>query len=105
MFSSLEGLVRPVEHKGGTSRHLYQIMAKDRDSLMVAMNAASVYPGVHYKDNRAYRMYSGCKSDAGCHFARSCSDGLVSLPLHLRLTHSDVVRVVESIASFYRRMP
>lgn len=105
MFSSLEGFVRPVEHKGGTSRHLYQIMAKDRDSLMVAMNAASVYPGVHYKDNRAYRMYSGCKSDDGCQFARSCSDGLVSLPLHLRLTHSDVVRVVESIVSFYRRMP
>jgi dTDP-4-amino-4,6-dideoxygalactose transaminase len=97
----LNGDVTPVIHELGSSRHLYQISARDRDALMVAMNAAGVFPGVHYKDNRHYRMYDRPGADQTV--AWKLSEGLVSLPLHVRLTYADVDRVVSTICSFYSR--
>ncbi|HEY7573612.1 MAG TPA: aminotransferase class V-fold PLP-dependent enzyme, partial [Thermoanaerobaculia bacterium] len=37
------------------SRHLYQVLVENRDEVMVRLNAAGIYPGVHYRDNTLYR--------------------------------------------------
>ena len=77
------------------SRHLYQVMVDGRDAVMVALNAAGIYPGVHYRDNTAYRMYA---DGAGtCPRAARASDRLISLPMHLRLAREHVARVAAAL--------
>lgn len=92
--------VRPVPVAPGCepSRHLYQILARHRDALMAHLNARSIYPGVHYRDNTDYSMY---RAAAGtCLRATRASHELISLPLHLRMRQSDVARVARAIATF-----
>jgi dTDP-4-amino-4,6-dideoxygalactose transaminase len=81
------------------SRHLYQVLVRDRDEVMVRLNERGVYPGVHYRDNTLYRMYSGA---APCANARRASEELISLPLHLRMTDDDARRVVEALEESVR---
>jgi dTDP-4-amino-4,6-dideoxygalactose transaminase len=76
------------------SRHLYQVLVEGRDEVMVKLNAAAIYPGVHYRDNTLYRMYAGADS---CPRARRASDRLISLPMHLRLGEADVARVAATL--------
>jgi dTDP-4-amino-4,6-dideoxygalactose transaminase len=85
----------PVAPGCTPSRHLYQIQVDRRDQVMVGMNERGVYPGVHYRDNTLYPMYS--EAAGTCPRARLVSDRVISLPMHLRLTQDDVVRVATSV--------
>ena len=77
------------------SRHLYQVMVDGRDRVMLALNAAGVFPGVHYRDNTAYRMYAAAAGT--CPAAARASARLISLPMHLRLRREDVSRVTAAL--------
>lgn len=77
------------------SRHLYQIRVCNRDQMILSLNDKGIFPGVHYLDNRNYAMYRQQHDD--CPAASLASEQLLSLPLHLRLTRSDVDRVVASV--------
>ncbi len=77
------------------SRHLYQVMVDGRDRVMLALNAAGVFPGVHYRDNTAYRMYAAAAGT--CPRAARASDRLISLPMHLRLGRAEVARVSSAL--------
>lgn len=77
------------------SRHLFQILVSDRDRVMTRMNEHGVYPGVHYRDNTHYRMYSA--AEGACPRAREASERLISLPMHLRLGRAEVERVVSTL--------
>jgi dTDP-4-amino-4,6-dideoxygalactose transaminase len=77
------------------SRHLYQVMVDRRDEVMVKLNAAGIYPGVHYRDNTAYRMYA--EAAGTCPRAQRASDRIISLPMHLRLAPADVARVASEL--------
>jgi len=79
------------------SRHLYQVMVEDRDEVILALNAQQIYPGVHYRDNTVYRMYQYAVNT--CPNAARASDALISLPMHIRLTYDDVVRVASALKS------
>ena len=81
-----------------SSRHLFQIIVDDRDSLMVALNQAEIYPGVHYVDNTQYRMYAYAQGT--CPNASYVSDHVISLPMHMRLSYNDVQRVIKSVKDF-----
>jgi dTDP-4-amino-4,6-dideoxygalactose transaminase len=63
---------------------------------MVALNAAAVFPGVHYRDNSLYTMYA---NQPPCPNARRASERVISLPMHLQLDRSDVQRVCEALAA------
>ena len=78
-----------------SSRHLYQILVDKRDEVMLALNNAKIYPGVHYRDNTTYRMYAYARNTVPR--ALHASDRIISLPLHLRLTKEDVERVAQSL--------
>ena len=82
------------------SRHLYQVMVDGRDEVMVKLNGAGIYPGVHYRDNTAYRMYADAAGT--CPRAHRASDRIISLPMHLRLQHADVTRVASELVSALR---
>jgi dTDP-4-amino-4,6-dideoxygalactose transaminase len=77
------------------SRHLYQIHVDHRDELMLALNASDIFPGVHYRDNRAYSMYAREIDD--CPNATRMSERIISLPLHMRMTEEDVAKVVAAV--------
>ena len=84
-----------------SSRHLYQVMVDNRDETLLALNAQKIYPGVHYRDNTNYRMYSyaqGC-----CPNAQKASDSILSLPMHMSLTHHDVNRIAEALISIIQK--
>lgn len=81
-----------------SSNHLFQILVKERDELMLALNAADIFPGVHYVDNTSYKMYS---YDHGtCPYAEYVSDHVISLPMHLRLTYEDVQYICDEVIKF-----
>jgi dTDP-4-amino-4,6-dideoxygalactose transaminase len=77
------------------SRHLYQVMVDQRDEVMLALNQAKIYPGVHYRDNTLYRMYR--QSFGTCPRAHLASDRIISLPIHMRLTYPQVKHVASSL--------
>jgi len=77
-----------------SARHLYQVMVDRRDEVMVALNAAQIYPGVHYRDNTMYSMYA---DQPACPRARRASDRVISLPMHMQMDRDDVVRVCETL--------
>lgn len=77
-----------------SSRHLYQIMINDRDKFITKLNDVGIFPGVHYRDNSLYKMYS---YNTLCPLTRLASDKLVSLPLHLRLTLDDILYITKKV--------
>ncbi|WP_028227572.1 DegT/DnrJ/EryC1/StrS family aminotransferase [Paraburkholderia ferrariae] len=95
--NDLIGMV-PLPRGCESSRHIFPILVDDRDSMILALNQSEVFPGVHYRDNTHYSMY---RSGSGtCPRAREKSERLFSLPLHLRLTRSDVQYIAEKVTSY-----
>ena len=86
----------PVAPGCESARHLYQVMVDRRDEVMLGLNQAQIYPGVHYRDNTMYAMYAGQPS---CPRARRASDRVISLPMHLQLDRDDVARVCATLRS------
>ena len=65
---------------------------------MLALNEAEIYPGVHYRDNREYRMFAREIDD--CPNATRMNNRIISLPLHLRLTYQDVQKVIRDVKAY-----
>lgn len=78
-----------------SSRHLYQIQVKNRDEVLGYLNNNGIFPGVHYKDNTQYDIYS--YGFGTCPNAHRASSELISLPLHLFLTEEDIKYVIEKV--------
>lgn len=83
-----------------SSRHLYQVLVNNRDEVMLKLNSRGIFPGVHYACNTDYSMYSYAKGT--CPNAERAASRLISLPLHLRMTHADVARVAYQLVNATR---
>tara|TARA_R100000951_G_scaffold17148_1_gene13651 strand:+ start:2672 stop:3907 length:1236 start_codon:yes stop_codon:yes gene_type:complete len=96
-LESIQG-VKNTLVEGVHSRHLYPIRIKKglRDFVMEELSKRDIYCGVHYLDNTQYPMYN--YAHGTCKNAHQISSELISLPLHLHMSNSDVRRVVEEIA-------
>lgn len=81
-----------------SSTHLFQLRARNRDALMLALNEHQVYPGVHYRDNTEYRMYAYAQGT--CPHASKASQEIISLPMHVGLNKIDVDSVSELIIRY-----
>ncbi len=90
-------LVR-MEEGCESSCHLFQIMVENRDELMMALNAAEIYPGVHYANNINYGMYDYAKGT--CPYADYVSEHTISLPMNLYLSYDDVQNICNEIIKF-----
>ena len=88
----------PVAPECTSSRHIYALMVEKRDALMKYLNDHEVYPGVHYRDNTEYSMYS--YAAGSCPKARACSEKVLSLPMHMSITRDDVLRIGRLINDF-----
>jgi len=83
-----------------SSRHLYQIVVRQRDNIMSYLNTQGIYPGVHYRDNTEYKMYK--YGYGSCPNVHKFSNEIISLPLHLRLTIKEVQYVIEKVIEGYK---
>lgn len=78
-----------------SSRHLYQIRVSNRDNVLEYLNNSGIFPGVHYKDNTQYSLYS--YGFGTCPNAHKASSELISLPLHMFLSNEDIQYVCEKL--------
>jgi dTDP-4-amino-4,6-dideoxygalactose transaminase len=87
----------PIKHNPNciSSRHIYQIQVANRNQVMEYLNANDIFPGVHYKDNTQYEMYS--YGQRTCPNATKLSEEVISLPLHMFLTNEDIQKVIEVV--------
>lgn len=87
-----------IEEGCESSCHLFQIFVENRDELMLALNAAEIYPGVHYASNINYKMYDYAKGT--CPYSDYVSEHTISLPLNLYLTYDDVQKICDEVIKF-----
>jgi dTDP-4-amino-4,6-dideoxygalactose transaminase len=100
----LDGQVQRVPLRDGceSARHLYQVLVDHRDQVTLGLNEHQIYPGVHYRDNTTYPMYATMRGT--CPRAQDASARVISLPLHLRLSRDDVVRVGRTLRDILVRL-
>lgn len=87
-----------MENGCESSYHLFQILVENRDGLMMALNGAEIYPGVHYASNINYRMYD--YASGTCPYSDYVSEHVISLPMHMYLTYENVNMICEVIEKF-----
>lgn len=99
-FKGYENVVRPVPVAPGceSSRHLYIIEVEKRDELLMALNDCEIYPGVHYRDNTEYSPY--LYAHGTCPAAHRVSQKILSLPMHMQLSHSDIISIVKATIKY-----
>lgn len=84
------------------SRHLYQIEVDRRDEVMLALNQAKIYPGVHYRDNTSYRMYA--YGQGTCPRAHAASERIISLPMHMQLSYQHIQHIARSLKQIVQHL-
>lgn len=88
----------PIPKECESSYHIYMVQVKNRNELILALNQADIYPGVHYRDNTQYPMY---KHGYGmCPNAHKITEEILSLPLHLHLVKSDIDYICEQVIKY-----
>lgn len=102
LFSKEKDII-PIPHnlECKSSRHLYQIRVPNRNEVMEYLNANDIFPGVHYKDNTQYKMYSYAQGT--CPNAHKLSEEIISLPLHMFLTEEDIKDVAKIVKKAVKR--
>lgn len=96
-FEEYPDLVRmvTVPAECSSSTHLFQILVEHRDDLILKLNEADIYPGVHYTDNTDYRMYHYAQGT--CPVAAYVSNHTLSLPMHMHLTYEEVQYICDTV--------
>jgi dTDP-4-amino-4,6-dideoxygalactose transaminase len=100
------GVTRP--HSIPDSRHvycLYTVRASDRDALQKGLHTANIQTAVHYPlPIHFMRAYADPRYKAGDFpAAEACANSVLSLPLHPRMTTSEVQQAAASISKLAPR--
>jgi len=96
-IENLDGKIKYIKHESNqTSRHIFQIVVENRDSIIECLSNNDIYPGVHYRQNNEYRPFQTEQT-----FIKSqyYSERILSLPLHLELDFDSVDRICETLLS------
>lgn len=93
--------IKPISHTDSylSSRHIFQVVAEDRNRLIDYLAENEIYCGVHYKSNSIYDLY--IDTPGSTLYAENISNNILSLPLHLNIGDEDVMRIVDLIKEFY----
>lgn len=95
--------IKKVKHSKNSSRHLYQILVKDRDKLFAYLKKNNIYCGVHYQSILNYSFYKNnpkVKKSKKLTMGNFFSERVISLPLHNYLSNKDVLKVCNCINKF-----
>lgn len=85
----------PAPYHNECSYHIYEIAVPDREGLLDYLASKDIYAGVHYRDNTEYGMYS--YGQGSCPRAHKVSQHILTLPLHMWLSDSDVESIIEAV--------
>ena len=77
------------------SYHIYELIVPDREALLNKLSEHDIYGGVHYRDNTEYKMYM--YANGTCPYAHEVSQHLITLPLHMWLSDTDVQKVIDVV--------
>ena len=99
----LIGSVRPLQHRDeGHVYHLFVVRSNERDALHAHLSASHIETLIHYPvplpDQPAFRRWR--RHD--CAVAARAAREILSLPLHHRLTDTDVERIFVGIDAFQK---
>lgn len=94
-------MIIPQPNGCESAYHTYIIQAKNRNELLLALNQADIYPGVHYRDNTQYPMYAYGQNT--CTHAHKISEQVISLPLHLYLSKNDIDYVCDQVIKYVEK--
>jgi dTDP-4-amino-4,6-dideoxygalactose transaminase len=99
----LTGLVHPLPHRDeGHVYHLFVVRSSERDALRAHLAASHIETLIHYPipltDQPAFQPWR--RND--CAVAARATREILSLPLHQRLTDTDVERICLDIAAFQK---
>ena len=84
-----------IKHELGSARHLFQIVVENREEYISLLASRSIYTGVHYKKNTAYKVYESVYLPNTDFY----SDRVLSLPLHMNLTEKNVKEICNILNS------
>jgi dTDP-4-amino-4,6-dideoxygalactose transaminase len=86
-------------------RHVYSIRVPNRDNLAGYLKEHGVGTGVHYGNPlHLQKAFAYCGLKRGdCPVAEKMSDEVLSLPIYPEIRDSEVKKIVDLIARFYRR--
>lgn len=80
------------------SYHLYEIIVENREKTLDLLSNEGINCGVHYRDNTEYKIFAFGKGT--CTKANQVSQHLMTLPLHMWLSDSDVKRIIELVNKY-----
>lgn len=101
-LQNIEGIkVVAIPDNCEPSRHLFIIETESRDKLFTYLNEHKIYPGVHYRDNIEYGLYS--YAEGTCPNARRLSKRVISLPLHLTLSNDEAEYIASTVIEFTKK--
>lgn len=102
-FAPYSDRIRMVEEipDSESSCHLFQIIVDERDALMTYLGTQGIFAGVHYVSNTRYSVYQTGQNF--CPNAEYISDHVISLPMHLNLTDTQVQFVADTVISFVNK--
>jgi perosamine synthetase len=79
-----------------SSYHFYPLFFENRDDVYRRLSDNGIYPGMHYKGNDRYSIFSGFDKDdlsGALEFERK----ELTLPIHLHLTDDDIDRIIKIV--------
>ncbi|WP_151194060.1 DegT/DnrJ/EryC1/StrS family aminotransferase [Cysteiniphilum sp. JM-1] len=83
-----------------SSTHICAIMLDNRDEVVDRLTQVGIYPGVHYIPNNQYAPYKD--QDGKTPRSDTIAKRLLSLPIHLGVTRTDVERVCKELKKILR---
>ncbi len=81
--------------------HLYWIRVKNRSEFIKFMNDSGIEIGIHY---RPVHLMSAYKSSCSLPITESVWPELVSIPMHINLTNSQIKYIIEKINEFHNKI-
>jgi len=94
-IENLKGKINYIQHESNqTSRHVFQVVVEDRDSVIEYLSNNDIYPGVHYRQNTEYKPF---QTDQTFVKSQYYSERILSLPLHLELSPNDVDKICNTL--------
>ena len=99
----LNGSVRPLPRQDeGHVYHLFVVRSSERDALQEHLAASGIETLIHYPIPMTHQPAFTQWTRHDCPLATCAAREILSLPLHLRLTDTDVERICLGIDAFQK---
>jgi len=82
-----------------SSYHFYPLFFEEKEKIYNKLIENEIYPGVHYKLNTRYSMYSKCLYAGDLSGALEYERTQLTLPIHTKLKDHDIEKVVSIVNS------